>query len=124
MSGLVVNGQHYDILGNNLYRNTKTNEVVDGRNLHGNIHVGSGNNMAGANIGNTSVTLFSPSVKFRGWDKLLKTVALLGIAILVTGAALACFPPVPLAISVCLIVGGTLALINSLFKITLQRHID
>lgn len=56
---ITVSNKNYEILGNNTYRDTSTNEIVDGNSLPNNRHINldSGNNLAGASIGNMTTTI-------------------------------------------------------------------
>lgn len=56
---ITVNNIKYKILENNQFENMQTHKIVDGDNLSGNIHFGSGNNLSGARIGNHDVEFFS-----------------------------------------------------------------
>jgi hypothetical protein len=59
-----LDGQSYEILKGNQFRNTQTHEVIDGDNIRSKyIHLGSNNNLSGVNIGNTVTNVFSFSWK-------------------------------------------------------------
>lgn len=54
-----IDNQNFEMLGNNQYRNVSTNAIVDGNSFsnYRNIHIGSGNNLVHASIGNTEMTI-------------------------------------------------------------------
>lgn len=86
----------------------------------GGIHIsGSNHYMPNANIGSTVTTVDCCPFELR--EHVIKRVALAGLALLVIGIVTASIPALPVVVPVFLIIGGALALISSLFKISFQN---
>ncbi len=121
MSGITINNQHYEILGNNLFLNTATKEVLSGDQISENSHIdlGNGNNLQGIRIGNRNTTytytLMCP-VSAKEWKNISMITLFTGALMGLIGVIGLITSTIPFLACVCTAT-GILITISAMFKV-------
>lgn len=122
MSGIIINNRHYDILGNNHFRDSTTGAIINGDQLSESsgmhIHLGSHNDQSGMNIGNRNIIICPISLKeWKQVSKIALFAAMLLSTIGIIGFAIGTMP----LLSVLSLGAGGLLTIPTIFDFRLQE---